>query len=385
MTGRRPMVIFACMVASGVAGALTFNRADKGTQTNARENLLSRPNPHSISIKAHRHLKLSENELRRCFLLLPFPAPPIADNSYCLHWLRLSRSRKNLHRIWTNDDIDNDSNGIVSLFLKSDLGRGFFGLSPLIRTREGLRFVSDRTSDTRYSTAAEVHRDQCLATMAELGVSLDAKCYVNEETLTLRHGIMDSIGAFYLGQNEIEWTAIAYAMYLDQPHWSNRFGERFSFDDVALELLRRPLHSASCFGQHIIYALVVLSQVDDKSPVLSAHVRTQVDNRLKEILSEAIISQHTDGYWDLNWNTSITRNMSSWRRPENATLERILITGHMLDWMIRLPGAQEMPRERLASASKWLVSVLESTSESTVLKNYCPYSHAIRCVLELSE
>ena len=106
---------------------------------------------------------------------------------------------------------------------------------------------------------------------------------------TLHDLVADSIANFHLGQEEIEWTALTYISWLPpERQWTNKFGETFTFDQLATELMRRRFEEATCVGSHVVQAMVVLLRVDrEVCSVLSQDVRTIMVKRLRDIVRVA--------------------------------------------------------------------------------------------------
>jgi hypothetical protein len=155
------------------------------------------------------------------------------------------------------------SSKVIDLLTRESLGTKYFGDAPFVRTRDGIRFVMKPGSNMRWN---EAHRDHALGCFAELGVGLDFPVVFDNATGSIREVLADSIANFCLQQQELAWTAVAYALYLPPSRsWSNRFGETTSFDDLTNALLDFPMVDASCAGTHLAYALSVIARVDEES------------------------------------------------------------------------------------------------------------------------
>lgn len=115
----------------------------------------------------------------------------------------------------------------------------------MVRTRTGIR--SNPLCVALGGT--EKHRDQLLASVAEVGLPLSLPVQIDGETFALRELLRDSIANFHLQQEEIPWTAIAYTLYLPpQRAWVNKLGERTTFDELAEAVIAVPPHKSSCGG-----------------------------------------------------------------------------------------------------------------------------------------
>jgi hypothetical protein len=138
----------------------------------------------------------------------------------------------------------------------------FFGESLLFQTRNGVRYRLP-SSGSPANEEGESHRDLFLATFAELGLPLSTPLNIATGSFTLRDLLRDSVANFDLQQQEIVWTAVAYCLYLPpQNRWQNRDEMWFTFDDLANELLHRPLREGTCGGAHLLFAMTFLARVD---------------------------------------------------------------------------------------------------------------------------
>lgn len=122
---------------------------------------------------------------------------------------------------------------VLDLFFDSELSRKYFGHPMIVRTAHGVRYPS--LQESAYITRGDAaHRDQVLASLGELGVSLTTSITVNGRSYTLNDVLADSIAEFHLAQHELAWTAIVYAVYLSPgSQWTNKYGETYGFNELA--------------------------------------------------------------------------------------------------------------------------------------------------------
>jgi hypothetical protein len=271
---------------------------------------------------------------------------------------------------------------ILELFTEEGAGAAYFGRSPLVRTASGVRFPTQErpTIDDR---SLERHRDQTLAAFGELGLPLSYPLKVGDRPASLRDVLRDSIANFHRRQEEIAWTAMAYALYLPPiGAWVNRYGERFTFDELAGELLRRPMDKESCGGTHLLYALMLLARVDREAPVLSEAARARLVAHLARCVAVVERTQQPDGSWPAWWNHELLPG----GHPSEASAidedgNRLLMTGHLAEWLLYLPEDVARPRSALTRAGEWLRGRLRAASRQDKEAAVCPYSHAV-CVLK---
>jgi hypothetical protein len=242
----------------------------------------------------------------------------------------------------------------------------------------------DRTSgwsfQVRTGPMSSSHSGHSLACLLEAGMGLDERVYDGRTSGTLENVVRDSLRRFRLTDAEIEWYALAFALCVHQNGWKNDWGESISFDDLAIELMKRGRRSGECFGTHVLFTLAVFLQVNRNAEFLTPAVESRIRSFLRTSTARAVATQDTRGFWDSNWRSS---NSVAAVQPDNATQDRILATGHLLEfWAIAPPDAQP-PREVIVRASHWLVPEVQRVLESSGFKHYSTLSHAARALLML--
>jgi hypothetical protein len=303
------------------------------------------------------------------------------NSSYGLHLLRLHGLNERLQ----SQDLPSGE-AIVKLFTDEEVGRAYFGEPALVRLGSGVRYPTGGLEGVSRDSSLELHRDQTLAAFAELGLPLSHPLRVGGEAVALREVLNDSIANFHLGQKELAWTAIAYALYrADQPTWTNRYGEAYSFDDLANKLISRPLDRESCGGTHLLYALTIMARVDSTRPILRQPGRSRVWDYLRQAVSVAARTQQPEGSWHPCWNYELLPNhapvgLSS--RDDN--INRIIMTGHLAEWMLYLPEQVQPDPQVLRRAGQWLKHELLRASTELKEQEFCTYTHASCVVRQLA-
>jgi hypothetical protein len=272
------------------------------------------------------------------------------------------------------------SEALLGPLLDSATGERVFGKASLVLVPAGARYLT--RTPPRESTWREYHRDQNLASFAELGLPLSTTLTIEGKPVTLRDVLRDSVGDFHLQPKELEWTALAYTLYLPpQAGWVNRYGERYTFDDLATELLSRRFMSASCGGAHLLYTLTMIARADEATPVLSPAVRGRIRGRLQRCAGLAVDVQKPDGSWPGDWFLGTELSEGYHDESPSGTLDhRRLVTGHMAEWMIYLPQELQVPETTLKRAGQWLLADLKRLSAEEKAAQFCPCTHAV-CVL----
>ncbi len=221
------------------------------------------------------------------------------------------------------------------------------------------------------------HRDQTLSALAELGIQLNATIETREGNFPIADLLATSISEFHLEQKEISWTASAFASYLPpQTIWWNRYGEEFSFDDLVQEMMARKLNRESCRGLHLVMVLTKILKIDQRCIILSPGVRKSLNSYVRQKLAEAVESQLVDGSWPLLWSRSGFSGTRD-RTPEDSNENRILVTGHMLEWFHMLTKDMKPRIDIVKAGSSWVLHNLRSVPEETISKEFCPCTHAV--------
>jgi hypothetical protein len=295
------------------------------------------------------------------------------NSSYCLHLMRVhglpSRAAPG---------IDSPEIDPLRLLTVEDAGRAYFGRPALVRTRNGVCFPTGTPARVRKDGALELHRDQTLAALGELGLPLATPLVLSDGPAELRDVLRDSIANFHLAQKEPAWTALAYALYLPPVRfWTNRFGEEYTFDELARALLDSSLGEASCGGAHVVYTLTILLRADSLEPIFSQAVRSRLREYLARCAEVAAKSQGKDGSWPPTWNTPLLPKASrEGLSPEDTADERLIMTSHLAEWMLYLPDGLRPRDEILERAAVWLLETISAASPAALERNFCPWSHA---------
>jgi hypothetical protein len=142
----------------------------------------------------------------------------------------------------------------------SESQRYFKGRPAPIDTREGVRCREATPREAFRQPERQSHRGQLLAVLVELQIPLNQPVSTAGGTRSVREVLQDTLANFDRHERELEWTAVALALYLpSKREWSDKYGNRHSLDEVAEELLNRPLTGrASCAGTHLLQALIAL-------------------------------------------------------------------------------------------------------------------------------
>ncbi len=243
------------------------------------------------------------------------------------------------------------------------------------RVEEGLD-VRSYDDGASFQQTSSYHADDILATLAETGVPLDA-------TIRLRDGSEATVadlfwGArqrFYLDRHEYEWSIISFVRY-GHPlaAWRNKYGQRIDLDGLVQELTDKPPELGPCDGLHRLEALAVLYRIDKQSPALSLRARHRMLSFMKRACDQLAASQSVEGYWASGWSRASGPQTSS------GLHDKLLVTGHHLEWLALAPEEIQPPRESIVRAGQWLTRSLLELDARQLHDAYGPYSHAARAL-----
>jgi hypothetical protein len=300
--------------------------------------------------------------------------------SYCCHLLRLYGLEAFRHPRFAS------GRDVLNTLTDQTLSKTFFGEPIFFQTRSGIRY---RDPAIQKIVNGENHRDICVASFAELSLPLSTPMTMADgAAFSLADLLRDSVENFDIKQSELAWTAVAYALYLPpQRGWTNRYGESFTFDDLANALMQTPLHKASCGGTHLLYALTVLWRADASVACLSESVREALARYLQQQTTVAVRSQAKEGYWTVGWYAIAEEESEVQRIPlPDTPSRRLLATGHLLEWLEMLPVEFQPAPDVYRRAASWLCTLLGRTFERSSIKDpddFCPCVHAICAVRRL--
>lgn len=239
--------------------------------------------------------------------------------------------------------------------------------------------VNVRSYDDRpdHRASSSHHADDLLATFAEIGLPLDTPLKMRDGETSIADLLQASMQRFHLDRLEYEWSTIVYARYLfPLKHWRNSNGEKMSLQNMVEELVSHPLNAGPCNGLHRLEALAVLYRADEQCHELPPLTRAKMIAYMKLVSDRLVLAQTSEGYWNRRWPLGEEAIADS-----SATLyDKILVTGHHLEWLALAPDEVQPPRETIVRAGQWLARTLIEMDEQAIVEAYGPYSHAARAL-----
>ncbi len=234
-----------------------------------------------------------------------------------------------------------------------------------IRTQEGLATAS--------------HVDHSLASITEAGIARDYAVITSEDRITFADLVETSLREFSVDQMEYEWSILAYTLFVPPTKtWVTSEGQHVTFDMLAERLMREMLPSGVCFGHHRMAGLVTLLRVDaEVAPILAPATRKRIIEYLTIVSRQLVKTQHPYGYWDDGWIGAKPKVDEGEAAVAGDVLKnRIIATGHILEWLAFAPEVVHPPRENLTRAAQWVIHAIEQQDLSEIKEQYAFATHA---------
>lgn len=235
---------------------------------------------------------------------------------------------------------------------------------------------------TDAGNATSSHVDHTLACLAEIGTPLDFPVITPRGESTVGRGLQESLKQFSLNQDEYEWSTLTYLHYLpDGRAWTSTEGQRITWDRLADRLMRQRLMQGVCFGQHRLYTLAALLRIDEDSPRLSPEMRSRVVEHLRQATTALVQTQHAEGWWAGDWpGMEADGPNAAVEGPFGPQADRLLMTGHVLEWWAYAPTEALPSDETLNRAMHWLIAEIDGLSAEQFQRYYPFLTHAGRAL-----
>jgi hypothetical protein len=226
------------------------------------------------------------------------------------------------------------------------------------------------------------HVDDFLELAAECSLPVDTRLNWSGKSFTIRD-LFEHSFQWYHPKRELEFTAVAYAHYLDpKAYWVNRFGDRFTLNDLSLQLLELDLNERTCFGTHVPYALTMILYADELHSRLSQPIKHRIEERLRSISARLTETQTAAGWWNASW----TGRSSDKENNEDEMFQWLTCTGHHLEWITLVRPELRPPKPVICRAAQRLLYFLRNFKGKVLsaFKQYAPISHVARALVLLS-
>jgi hypothetical protein len=301
------------------------------------------------------------------------PASPVLTNNF-VHALRLWGAEADF-----GDPTIPTGAELRNYFLDDRVFQKFAGAdAPPLFYRDG-DGVEARSFDdqTAFRETSSYHLDDLLATLGETGTPRSTPLRLREGTATVNDLITASMRRYNLERLEFEWTAIVYARYLfPLPEWRNKFGDKIDASRLIAECINLPLADGQCNGLHRLEALAVLQRADEQAHALTPRNRRDILVHMRRVSNLLTESQTVEGYWNRHWPAGRAA-----LADKTATIhDKILVTGHQLEWLALAPPEVQPPPETIVRAAQWLTRALLELDDQQLIKAYGPYTHGARAL-----
>ena len=361
-----PVIVLAALVA--------YRLAVLGREQPAVE--LKRNEPLTIGPRYRDERIVTDEQLAAVLDRVKPPAGPAHTNNY-VHALRLWGARADF-----GDEKIPTGEQLRDYFLDDAAFRRLAGdgAPPLLVRGPGgieVRSFDDRVTDRATSS---YHTDDLVATLAEVGTPLDARLALRDGEARVEDLLRSSLASFHLARHEYEWTAIAYARYVfPGREWRNKYGERISVEELVEEIISFPPDLGPCNGLHRLEALVVLNRADEQLRVLRPRTKLKMLVYMKQASQQLALAQSPEGYWTRQWPKGAAAAKPDEKQPPSLH-DKLLVTGHHLEWLALAPEEVQPPRETVVRAGQWLARTLTEMDEKELREAYGPYTHAARAL-----
>lgn len=224
--------------------------------------------------------------------------------------------------------------------------------------------------------SGSTHWDHTLAALAETYTPLSMPLTTPTAELTVRDLLEQSMRDFSLNQTEYEWSVLSFALYAPSAEpWYTKENQLVDFNLMAQRIMREPLPLGVCAGNHRLHTLTVLLRIDSEyESILTPQIREEIMGFLTDCTRRLIQNQHESGYWTINWSHS-----QADRPVEEAgdiLGQRILATGHALEWWALAPESLHPPRPVLVKGGQWLARTILELSDRQIAAFYPFLTHA---------
>jgi hypothetical protein len=234
---------------------------------------------------------------------------------------------------------------------------------------------------TQEGQATSTHYDHTLACLAEVGTPLSYPVQTPTGETTVRALVEQALRDFSLNQFEYEWSAQVFALYMEpQGAWFTKEGQRVTFDIIAQRIMRERMPRGVCYGNHRVYTLAALLQIDEQNQIFSPAMRQEIIDYLTRLTALLVKNQHADGFWSKDWARQEGDPTPESEGEDDEVGSQILATGHILEWWAIAPEEVQPPRETLIRASQWLVKTIEAQTDAEITNRFTFLTHAGRAL-----
>ena len=150
--------------------------------------------------------------------------------------------------------------------------------------------------------------------------------------------------------------------------WTNRWGQTWNIPQLVREEIRESVRGAACGGVHRLMALsyVVRKRLQRREPLDGEYLRAK--QHVDDYLQLAYQLQNPDGSYSTNWFEG--------RGADPDIDQRLLTTGHTLEWMVYAVREDALQHREIVRAANYLAELMvQRPAEPWEIG---PRSHALR-------
>ncbi len=206
---------------------------------------------------------------------------------------------------------------------------------------------------------AQGHQDQFVAEMGQWGIAADRKFVVYGKDYTFMDFVRHSqMKASTTSKQELSWAVVIIGQYVGtNAKWTNRKGEKLTFEDVVRYELKEPVDGAACGGTHRLFGLTWAYHLHLRNGGKTEGVWKDVVVRLEEYKLKARKYQNPDG----TFSTKYLEGPGNVRDVQ----QRIGTTGHVLEWLALSLSSSELRDPWVQEAANALsLMILDSAGRS---------------------
>lgn len=300
-----------------------------------------------------------------------------------------------------------DYKGFVDYLLQNQPGK-----PPRVgKTRFGARFFGTR----QLGTDGEAHPYQALAVLSDVGLNKNDQVQLSPDLYVSADSFFTDCAAMFDLHGEFEWSVIALVLQdANISEIRNRYGERYSMDEIVKALLSRQPGQGACQGVHVVEALVLIEHAFKTANCnVSDKWKKAISNYLDGLSDFLFIIQAADGSLPSNWGVKWreTTFFKEWKEKvipkvifsgkSNAPKDQIgdiLSTTHHVKWMLLRKWGKKLTQVSsseekkfygranlfLAAKLEQMLGRVNSGRQSEQITYFCPISHCFQVLTILN-
>jgi hypothetical protein len=169
------------------------------------------------------------------------------------------------------------------------------------------------------------HQDQFIAEIAQWGVPKETPVVVFGKQYSMMDFVKEAMAHSRIGQ-ELSWSTVVIASYVGtDAEWTNRFGEKLTFDQLLESEWKASIEQAACGGTHRLFGMTWCYFTHKRNGGdVEKGIWKNVKEKLDAHVELARKHQNPDGSFSSNYF-----------RPGSSTSlsDRLASSGHIFEWL----------------------------------------------------